>query len=121
MAWRAVPEPLTIGGETLDYTTGMNAAMDAQIMNYPLPSSITTNWYIPSLVDWRNIEAQLSVLQAQLDAAGGNAISGDPYWSSNVRGAGSNWCYQMGKNTVADRYYPSGLKDSRLFRFVFAF
>ena len=121
LAWRAVPEPLTIGGETLDYTTGMNAAMDAQIMNYPLPSSITTNWYIPSLVDCRNIEAQLSVLQAQLDAAGGNAISGDPYWSSNVRGAGSNWCYQMGKNTVADRYYPSGLKDSRLFRFVFAF
>lgn len=121
LAWRAVPEPLTIGGETLDYTTGMNTAVNAQIEGYPLPNAITSGWYIPSLVDWRNVEAQLSVVSAQLSAAGGKKIDTNPYWSCNVRGAGSNWCYQMGKTKVADRYYPSGLKDSRLFRFMFAF
>lgn len=121
LAWRAVPEPLTIGGETLDYTSVMNTVMDEQMASHPLPAAITTDWYIPSLVDWRNVEAQLSVVKAQLDAAGASTVSNDPYWSSNVRGAGSNWCYQMGKSTVADRYYPSGLKDSRLFRFIFAF
>ena len=119
-AWRAVPEPLTIGGETLDYTTVMNATMNSWIEAYPLPS-VTSDWYIPSLVDWRNIEAQLSVVNAQLEAAGGKTLSKDPYWSCNVRGAGSNWCYQIGKTTIADRYYPSGLKDSRLFHFIFAF
>ena len=119
-AWRAVPEPLTIGGETLDYTTVMNATMNSWIEAYPLPS-VTSDWYIPSLVDWRNIEAHLSVVNAQLEAAGGKTLSKDPYWSCNVRGAGSNWCYQIGKTTIADRYYPSGLKDSRLFHFIFAF
>ena len=119
-AWRTVPEPLTIGGETLDYTTVMNTTMDNWIEAHPLPS-VTSDWYIPSLVDWRNIESQLSIVNTQLVAAGGKALSKDPYWSCNVRGAGSNWCYQIGKTTIADRYYPSGLRDSRLFHFIFVF
>ena len=120
LAWRAVPEPLTIGGETLDYTTVMNATFDSWNAANALPA-VTTGWYIPSLRDWINMEAQRSVLDAQLSAAGGKAFSKDPYWSCNVRGAGSNWCYVLGKTALADRYKGTGYKDSRMWRFLFAF
>lgn len=120
-AWRAVPQPLEIGGITLDYTSIMNDTMDAWMENYPLPSAICSGWYIPSLGDWRTIESQKAVLDAQLTDAKGSAISTDQYWSCNVRGAGSNWCYLMGKTAIADRYKGVACNSSVKYRFMLAF
>lgn len=120
IAWLAVPEPLTIGGFTKDYTTVMSDLYDSWVTDNKLPL-VTTGWFIPSLGDWKAIETQSSALETPLDAAKGKKLSADPYWSCNVRAAGSNWCYVMNKTAKADRYKGTGLKDSRLFRYVFAF
>lgn len=125
-AWRAVPEPLEIGGITLDYTSEMNLNMDAQLSNYPLPAGICSGWYYPSLGDWHNIETQLEMLSEQLTMAGASDIrwntgGSDNYWSCNVRGAGSNWCYVGKKTTLADRYKGVACRDNAYIRFLFAF
>lgn len=120
-AWLAVPEPLTIGGFTKDYTTVMRSLYESWTTTTVIPQQVTSGWFIPSLGDWKAVEAEASSIETPLKAAGGKAFSGDPYWSSNVRGAGSNWCYVMNKTALADRYKGTGLKDSRLFRYVFAF
>ena len=119
-AWRAVPQPLTIGGITLDYTSIMNDTMDAWEENYPLPPTISSGWYIPSLGDWKNIESQKAVLDTQL-AVAGTPLSTEQYWSCNVRGAGSNWCYVMGKTTLADRYKGVACNSNVRYRFMLAF
>jgi hypothetical protein len=120
-AWRAVPQPLEIGGITLDYTSIMNDTMDAWMESYPLPSAICSGWYIPSLGDWKTIESQKTILDTQLTHAGGSTISTDQYWSCNVRGAGSNWCYLMGKTALADRYKGVACNSSVKYRFMLAF
>ena len=125
-AWRAVPEPLTIGGITLDYTTEMNKNLDDQIAAHPTPAGICTGWYYPSLGDWHNIEAQLTMLSGQLTAAKGSNIrwntgGSDNYWSCNVRGAGSNWCYVGKKTALADRYKGVACNGNAYFRFLLAF
>ncbi len=120
IAWRTVPEPLTIGDYTLDYTTVMNATFSDWIAGHTLPA-LTTGWYIPSLVDWRNMEGQQETLDAQLEKVGGTVLSGNPYWSSNIRNASSGWAYVLGQTEQSKRYKGSGYKDSRLYRFVFAF
>lgn len=125
-SWRSVPEPLTIGDYTLDYTSVMNTTMDAWIEANPLPASICSGWYFPSLVDWRNIEAQSSVLSTQITAVGGtdllwNIGSSNNYWSCNVRAAGSNWCYVGKKTALADRYKGVTCSSNANYRFLFAF
>ena len=125
-AWRAVPEPLEIGGIVLDFTSEMNKNMEAQMGDHPLPAGITSGWYYPSLGDWKNIEAQLSVLSTQLTAAKGSDIrwntgGSDNYWSCNVRGAGSNWCYVGKKTALADRYKGVACNGNAYIRFLFAF
>ena len=120
-AWRAVPEPLTIGGFTLDYTSLMNETLDAWIANNALPVGITTGWYIPSLGDWKNIEAQQTLIAQQLSAAGGTALSTAQYWSCNVRAAGSNWCYVLNKTALSDRYKGVACNSSVNYRFLLAF
>ena len=125
-AWRAVPEPLEIGGIVLDFTSEMNKNMEAQMGEHPLPAGITSGWYYPSLGDWKNIEAQLSMLSTQLTAAKGSDIrwntgGSDNYWSCNVRGAGSNWCYVGKKTALADRYKGVACNGNAYIRFLFAF
>ena len=120
-AWRAVPEPLAIGGITLDYTTSMNAAINDFSTANPLPAAICSGWYFPSLGDWQNLEKQLSTLSTQLKAAGGTDIRTDNHWSCNVRGAGSNWCYVVKKNTLADRYKGVACNNNAYYRFLLAF
>ena len=125
-AWRAVPQPLTIGEFTLDYTSVMNTTMDEWKENYPLPAAICSGWYFPSLRDWINIEAQSSLLSTQLTAAGGtdllwNTGSSNNYWSCNVRAAGSNWCYVGKKTAVGDRYKGVACNSNANYRFLFAF
>lgn len=125
-AWRAVPQPLTIGEFTLDYTSVMNTTMDEWTENYPLPAAICSGWYFPSLRDWINIEAQSSLLSTQLTAAGGtdllwNTGSSNNYWSCNVRAAGSNWCYVGKKTAVGDRYKGVACNSNANYRFLFAF
>lgn len=120
-AWRAVPQPLEIGGIILDYTSFMNETMDAWIASNALPAGITTGWYIPSLGDWKNIEAQQTLIAQQLSAAGGTALATAQYWSCNVRAAGSNWCYVLNKTALADRYKGVACNSSVNYRFLFAF
>lgn len=125
-AWRSVPEPLQIGGFTLDYTTELNSNFNTWAEAHPLPSAICSNWYIPSLRDLQNIEAQNSLLSQQLIAAGGkdllwNRGSTERYWSCNVRSSGSNWCYVGNKTTLGDRYKGVSCKDNAYYRFLFAF
>lgn len=125
-SWRSVPEPLTIGDYTLDYTSVMNATMNSWIEENPLPASICSGWYFPSLVDWKNIEAQSSVLSTQITAAGGtdllwNLGSSNNYWSCNVRAAGSNWCYVGNKTALSDRYKGVTCSSNANYRFLFAF
>lgn len=120
-AWRAVPQPLEIGGFTLDYTSLMNATVDSWIESHPLPASVNSGWYIPSLGDWHNIESEKTVVDQQLSAAGGTALSTAQYWSCNVRGAGSNWCYVLNKTALADRYKGVTCNSSVNYRFLFAF
>ncbi|MBQ7420279.1 MAG: fimbrillin family protein [Prevotella sp.] len=125
-AWRAVPQPLAIGGITLDYTSEMNKNLDTQIADHPTPAGICTGWYYPSLGDWKNIEAQLSMLDTQLTAAKGSNIrwntgGSDNYWSCNVRGAGSNWCYVGKKTALADRYKGVACNGNAYIRFLLAF
>lgn len=119
-AWRAVPQPLEIGGLTLDYTSVMNTTMDDWIDANPLPSGICTGWYIPSLGDWKNVDANLSTITSQLSNAGGTALAW-PCWSCNIRAAGSNWCYVAGKTALADRYKGVTCSSSSTYRFMFAF
>ncbi len=126
IAWCIVPEPLTIGDYTLDYTSGMNSMLNTQIADHILPSNICSGWYYPSLGDWQNIESQLSVLSTQLTLAGGTDIrwndgKSDNYWSCNVRAAGSNWCYVGNKSSLADRYKGVGCSSNAYVRFLLAF
>ena len=119
-AWRAVPQPLEIGGLTLDYTSVMNTTMDDWIEAHPLPASICTGWYIPSLGDWKNVDTNLSTITSQLSKAGGTALAW-PCWSCNIRAAGSNWCYVAAKTSLADRYKGVACNGSSIYRFMFAF
>ena len=120
-AWRAVPQPLTIGAYTLDYTSLMNETLDGWIETHPLAAQVNSGWYIPSLGDWHNIEGQSAVIAQQLAAAGATALSTAQYWSCNVRGAGSNWCYVLGKTSLADRYKGVACNSSVNYRFLLAF
>ena len=120
-AWRAVPQPLEIGGITLDYTTFMNETLDNWIAANGVPAATNTGWYIPSLGDWKNIEAQQTIIDQQAAAAGGTKLSTAQYWSCNVRGAGSNWCYVLGKTALADRYKGVACNSSVNYRFLLAF
>lgn len=120
-AWRAVPQPLEIGGITLDYTSLMNETMDNWIASNALPAGITTGWYIPSLGDWQNIERQQTLIDTQLSAAGGTPLPTAQSWSCNVRAAGSNWCYVLGKTALSDRYKGVACNSSVNYRFLFAF
>lgn len=123
-AWRAIPEPLTIGGISLDYTSFMNATLDSWIADTAAPSSITTGWYLPSLRDWQNIEASVTTLQEQLANANGTSLRWDgksQYWSVNVRAAGSNWCYVGNKTTLKDRYKGTACNSRCYYRFLLAF
>lgn len=119
--WRAVPQPLEIGGITLDYTSLMNETIDSWMASNSLPAGINSNWYIPSLGDWKNIEAQQALIDQQLAAAGGTALATAQYWSCNVRAAGSNWCYVLDKTALADRYKGVTCNTSVNYRFLFAF
>lgn len=119
--WRAVPEPLTIGGFTLDYTSIMNSTLDNWIDTYSLPVGITTGWFIPSLGDWKALEQQKATIDQQLSTAGGTALSTAQYWSCNVRAAGSNWCYVLNKTALADRYKGVACNSSVNYRFLLAF
>lgn len=120
-AWRAVPQPLEIGGITLDYTSLMNETVDNWNAANTLPASINTGWYIASLGDWKNIESQQALIDQQLSAAGGTTLSTAQYWSCNVRGAGSNWCYVLGKTALSDRYKGVACNTSVNYRFLLAF
>lgn len=125
-AWRAIPEPLTIGGISLDYTTEMNTNVNTWIEAHPLPAVVCSGWYIPSLRDLQNLEAQSAVLSQQLTAVGGkdllwNTGSTDRYWSCNVRGSGSNWCYVGNKTALGDRYKGVACNSNSYYRFLFAF
>lgn len=120
-AWRAVPQPLEIGGIMLDYTSLMNETLDAWIAANGVPAGTNTGWYIPSLGDWKNVEAQQTVIDQHFSAAGGAALSTAQYWSCNVRGAGSNWCYVLGKSALADRYKGVACNSSVNYRFLLAF
>lgn len=99
----------------------MNETMDAWAAEHPLPTAVNTGWYIPSLGDWKNMDSQRTLIAAQLNAVGGKAIATANYWSSNVRGAGSNWCYVTGKTSLADRYKGVACNTSTNYRFLLAF
>ena len=125
-AWRNVPEPLTIGNFTLDYTTEMNAIVNSWVDENPLPNGVCSGWYIPSLRDLQNLEAQSTLLSQQLTAIDAtdllwNTGSSDRYWSCNVRGAGSNWCYVGVKTTLTDRYKGVACNGNAYYRFLLAF
>ena len=125
-AWRKVPEPLTIGGFSLDYTSEMNTIVNGWNTDIPVPNVICSGWYIPSLRDLQIMESQSSLLSQQLIAVGGtdllwNKGSSDRYWSCNVRGAGSNWCYVGGKTNLADRYKGVACNGNAYYRFLLAF
>lgn len=125
-AWRAVPQPLEIGGIVLDYTTELNVNMDRWIDSTPLPAVVCSGWYVPSLRDLQNLESQSQLLSQQLAAVGGkdllwNTGSTDRYWSCNVRGSGSNWCYVGGQNALNDRYKGVACNGNSYYRFMFAF
>lgn len=124
--WRAVPQPLEIGGIVLDYTSEMNANISSWEEKYPLPTAVCSGWYIPSLRDLQNLESQSTVLSQQLTAVGGkdllwNTGSTDRYWSCNVRGSGSNWCYVGNKTALGDRYKGVACNGNSYYRFLFAF
>lgn len=125
-AWRAVPEPLEIGGITLDYTSEMNANVDSWVEGHPLPAVICSGWYIPSLRDLQHLEAESDVMSQQLTAAGGSDLlwnlgKTDRYWSCNVRGSGSNWCYVGRAASLGDRYKGVACNGNSYYRFLFAF
>ena len=80
-----------------------------------------TGWYIPSLGDWQNIERQQTLIDTQLSAAGGTPLPTAQSWSCNVRAAGSNWCYVLGKTALSDRYKGVACNSSVNYRFLFAF
>ena len=125
-AWREVPEPLTLGGITCDFTSLMNQVMDTWMTDNPLPENLCSGWYIPSLGDWGKLEPQLDMLDTQLTKAGGanirwNTGGSDNYWSCNVRGGGSNWCYVGKKTTLADRYKGVACNGNAYYRMLFAF
>ena len=120
-AWRAVPQPLEIGGITLDYTSLMNETYDTWVTNNPAPDNISSNWYFPSLGDWMNIDAQRTIVGQGIAAAEGTALATSQYWSCNVRAAGSNWCYVLGKTANADRFKGVGCSTSVNYRFLLAF
>lgn len=50
-----------------------------------------------------------------------NTGGSDNYWSCNVRGAGSNWCYVGKKTALADRYKGVACNGNAYIRFLFAF
>ncbi len=125
-AWRNVPQPLTIGGFTLDYTSEMNTIMDYWVADNQLPAAICSGWYIPSLRDWQMLEKQSALLSQQLTTLGAtdllwNTGSSDRYWSCNVRGAGSNWCYVGAKTAQNDRYKGVACNSNSYYRFLLAF
>ncbi len=121
MAWRLVPEPLEIGGFTLDYTSLMNEAVDNWNASHPLPSGVNSGWYIPSLGDWQHIEASRTLIESQLEKVGGDLFATGNYWSCNVRAAGSNWCYLLGKTAQTDRYKGVACNGNASYRFLLAF
>lgn len=126
LAWRAVPEPLEIGGSSMDYTSEMNANYNSWVTAHPLPAGINSGWYVPSLRDLQTLEAESAVLSQQLTMIGAtdllwNTGSSDRYWSCNVRGAGSNWCYVGGKTALGDRYKGVACSGNSYYRFLFAF
>ena len=116
-----MPQPLEIGGITLDYTSLMNETYDTWVTNNPAPDNISSNWYFPSLGDWMNIDAQRTIVGQGIAAAKGTALSTSQYWSCNVRAAGSNWCYVLGKTANADRFKGVGCSTSVNYRFLLAF
>ena len=119
--WLTVPEPLTIGGITLDYTSYMNTVYADFVGENPLPANITSGWYFPSLKDWQNIDGVKDDLNERIIAADGKELGTAQYWSCNIRGAGSNWCYVLSKTSLKDRYKGVTCKTSTNYRFLFAF
>ncbi len=120
-AWLAVPQPLTIGGITLDYTSLMRETYTAWVEEHRIPDNVNTGWYVPSLGDWHNIESQLSVIDSRMEAVGSTTLAVANHWSCNVRGAGSNWCYVVTKTAQSDRYKGVACNGSALYRFLLAF
>ena len=119
-SWMSVSNPLVIGGYTHSYNCVMIESYNIWCRTTVAPD-ITSGWYLPSLRDHINIEANRTAIDASLAKPQGDKISPDLYWSTSLRAAGSNWCYSYGKTALADRYKGVGLKDKRLYRYLLAF
>jgi hypothetical protein len=102
----------------------MNSSLNDFIDANALPASVNTGWYIPSLKDWQNIEAQYDLLATQLEKAGGKGLqtfTGKHYWSCNLRSAGVQWTYVLHANTLATRYIADRCDYTNYYRYLFAF
>lgn len=123
--WRSLPNPITIGEYSKDYVSLMQENLENWAYANPLPDGINTGWFIPSMKDWKNCED--ADIESKVTAVSGGArflwnTKSNSYWTSNVRGAGSNWCYLGGQTEVSKRYVGTVYdKNSRGFRFMFAF
>lgn len=134
---------LTVAGITKPAVDNFLSFIKTYSNNNKLPANINTGWYVPSLKDWRYIEAETSTLSTQLGNVGGtktrwmaSATSNDRYWSSSIRSYSSIWVYR-GNKTINARSNPryAGLScggsqsssgawqesGKAYYRFIFAF
>ena len=134
---------LTIAGITKPAVDNFINNINTYSNDNKLPGNINSGWYIPSLQDWRYIEAETTTLSTQLGNVGGtktrwmaSATSNDRYWSSDIRTYSSMWAYR-GNKTINARSNPryAGLScgggqsssgawqesGKAYYRFIFAF
>lgn len=99
-----------------------------------LPQTFS-KWYLPSLKEWNIIKDREAVIQASMEAVGGDNLWGDDfvwnrltngvgYWSSNVRSEALIWVFtglQPTGSAERDHNYCIVAKGSLYPRYVFAF
>ncbi len=99
-----------------------------------LPQTFS-KWYLPSLKEWNIIKDREAVIQASMEAVGGDNLWGDDfvwnrltngvgYWSSNVRSEALIWVFtglQPTGSAERDHNYCIVAKGSLYPRYAFAF
>lgn len=127
-AWLALDTALTLGGFRVPVKDGFQTYYDTYSAAHPLPG-VTTSWFVPSLREWLNIKSAETAVAASLAAIEATPFSWDGtgtdkiyYWSCNIRSSVAMWTYTGAPlDASTATLFHADTKDSRYYRFIFAF
>ena len=124
-AWMSIPADAS---PAYSYASVMQTTLTNWRSSNSLHAS-STDWFVPSLQDWKKIEAlYASDLQAQITKAGGDDFEWTNtdyrqrrYWSAQLRDGRYMLPYAGLTTSIGDRYAGVDLNYAAYYRFVFAF